>query len=564
MAVEGAVAEIDDRGPQFQPVESNGLPDPVVADSPTSLGDGPDHLADQLDEQVGATVGVGGTDRTQSSRRGRFRRWAPILGGARRSVLDQVPLEADRFTDLLPLLVAVAMVSGISMAFAIATGVLPGEPAAWYVAIPVALLWMALIFLVDRALTASMKSTRSARRLLAVFIPRILIAAVIGAVVSGPLVLQVFARDIQQEMLNDNLTQGTQQSGQLDAGPEKQRLDRAAEELKNLQDQAATGKIPGVESESQATRDARERVTTLEGQVEDQQKEYEKRQKIYACSVNATAPDVPGCVRGADISKQRLRDDRDRAGDTLSALQEELAQTRSTLAAAEGADKERAAPEAERNREDAKAHLPAAEAEYKSALADYTAKSEAITTTNDEAVGLIAQIRALERLQSRDQMVRVLHWLVAALFFLVELMPVLVKTFRSWGDPNPYELAETATTTSAAARRRFEQAVLDDQLAHDRQRLSDQLEHQLEDERLHREARAAATLAVEQDMLDREISIGREQNARVAARMETVVGRALDEWEREVDRLLAATPAPLLPPVASTEGQAGWAPGGRL
>ena len=84
-----------------------------------------------------------------------------VFGGARASVLAKVPAEADRFTQMLPLLVATAILSGISMAFAVATGVFPGQSFAWYAAIPVAVAWAALIFIVDRALTASMKSTKS-------------------------------------------------------------------------------------------------------------------------------------------------------------------------------------------------------------------------------------------------------------------------------------------------------------------------------------------------------------------------------------------------------------------
>lgn len=541
VAVERSVAEVDDSGLQSQLVGPDRDPaEPATDESRIVHVDPP---ANGMDQALGHTRATDGTA-PNGPELSRFRRRAAILGGARGNILDRVPLEADRFTDLLPLLVAVAAVSGISMAFAIATGVLPGEPAAWFAAVPVALLWMALIFLVDRALTASMKSTRDIRTLAAIFIPRILIAAVIGAVVSGPLVLQVFARDIQQEMFNDNLAQGTQQSELLDTGPEQERLDDAREELANLRDQAATGNIVGVESSvSQATLDARERVATLEGQVALQREAYQSAQAIYSCSVDSSAPWVEGCVRDADVSFQRLYNDREAAAAGLSSLEGQLAQAQSTLAAAEETDSVKAASAAELNRSDAEARIPAAEAEYEAARSAYSAKSQAITATNAQAVGIIAQIRALERLQSRDWMVAGLHWLVGILFFLIELMPVLVKTFRSWGDPNPYELAETASTTAAAAQRAYEQGVMDDRLAHDRQRMIDHHEHEREDEQRHREARAAATLAVEQDMLDREVTLGQEQNARVAARMETVVGHALDEWEREVDRVFAEEPA---------------------
>lgn len=471
-----------------------------------------------------------------------------VLGGARASVLNKVPEEADRFTQMLPLLLATAVLSGVSMAFAVATGVLPNEPLAWFVAIPVAVLWAALIFIVDRALTSSMKSTKSRGRLAMAAAPRILLAALIGVVVSGPLVLQIFANDINQEMVNINLEQGTTQTEQLGEGPAKERLDRAREELNALRQQAQTGLIDGVESASQSTIDARERVTTLQEQVEAQRVRLAKATALFVCERNGKPP-VEGCTgqagQGDGYARAVAAMKREEAA--FDQLSRQLEDAQGALAAAEEGDATNTESAAATNRAEAEASLPVAQTEYDEALAAYTALSKKVNDANAGAIGLIAQIRALEHLQAREVSVMFLHWAIAALFFAIELMPVMVKMFRSYGDPNPYELAEEAESVFASAQFRHNSHVQTDQLDHERALQLDSLEHERAEERRGFEARSQAVRAVEQDMLDREVRIGIEQNERVASQMQVVVGQALDQWQLEVQRVFEQGQAQLGP-----------------
>src|SRR5690606_35569916 len=111
-----------------------------------------------------------------------------ILGGADGPILDRVPGEAPRFVQMFFVLLGTALVSAISMLFALTTGV---QVAIW-VAVPLALVWAAIIFNLDRFLTSTMSSTRSVGKLIALALPRVAMAALIGFLVAEPLVLQVF------------------------------------------------------------------------------------------------------------------------------------------------------------------------------------------------------------------------------------------------------------------------------------------------------------------------------------------------------------------------------------
>jgi len=86
--------------------------------------------------------------------------------------------------------------------------------------------------------------------------------------------------------------------------------------------------------------------------------------------------------------------------------------------------------------------LPAARAQYESALTAYNDRASSVANGNAGAVGLLSQISALERLSEREPTLRWAHWLIAALFFMIELLPVLVKVLTGFGGPSLYEKAE--------------------------------------------------------------------------------------------------------------------------
>ena len=80
-----------------------------------------------------------------------------VLGGAEGEVLDDVPSETPRFVQMFFVLVGTALVSALSMGFALVTGV---QVAVW-AAVPLAIIWALIIFNLDRFLTSTMRSTRN-------------------------------------------------------------------------------------------------------------------------------------------------------------------------------------------------------------------------------------------------------------------------------------------------------------------------------------------------------------------------------------------------------------------
>ncbi|MFS0894374.1 DUF4407 domain-containing protein [Microbacterium sp. 179-I 3D3 NHS] len=369
----------------------------------------------------------------------RMRRLA-ILGGAEGEILDRVPGETPRFVQMFFVLAGTALVSAISMLFALTTGV----QAAMWLAIPLALVWALIIFNLDRFLTSTMTSTRNVWKLIGLAIPRVIMAAIIGFVVAEPLVLQIFHNDIAREVASTNIIQSQSDQEALESGPEKIALDAASDRVAELENQAATGIVAGTESSSATESAAQATVDDLTAKMAEQQTVIDQARALYQCELTGEgAGTVPGCtgVNGEGASSDAAEAQLAEAQQTYDALAAQLRTANEELAAAGTAAKENTSASEEQNREQAQDQLPAARDTYEQALAAYNARADAVAQGNAGATGLLSQISGLNRLSEKEPTILWAHILIAALFFMIELLPVLVKVLTSFGDPTLYEKA---------------------------------------------------------------------------------------------------------------------------
>ena len=364
-----------------------------------------------------------------------------VLGGADNDVLDEVPEEVPRFVQMFLVLAGTALVSALSMMFALLTGV----RVSIFLAIPLALVWGLIIFNLDRFLTSTMRSTKNLFRLLGLALPRVIMAALIGVVVAEPLVLQIFQNDITREVNSTNVTQALSDQDAVTNGPEKQALDAATAQVSALENQAATGIVTGTSSTSAESAAAQQTVDQLTQQLAAQQTVIDQARAVYQCELTGQgAGTVPGCtgLAGEGASSDAAQAQLQQAQSAYDSLSAQLQQAQSTLAAANTAGTEAAASTADANKQQAEDQLPAARTQYEAALAAYNARAESVADGNAGAVGLLSQITALERLSDREPVLRWAHYLIAALFFMIELLPVLVKVLTGFGGPSLYEKAE--------------------------------------------------------------------------------------------------------------------------
>ncbi|MGO2746068.1 DUF4407 domain-containing protein [Microbacterium sp.] len=363
-----------------------------------------------------------------------------ILGGADGEILDRVPGETPRFVQMFFVLAGTALVSAISMVFALTTGV----GAVIWLAVPLAIVWALVIFNLDRFLTSTMTSTRNVLKLIGLALPRVIMAMIIGFVVAEPLVLQVFHNDINREVAATNIVQAQSDQDALESGPEKVALDEASERVAALENQAATGIVAGTDSSSASESAAQATVDDLTAKMADQQGVIDQARALYQCELTGEgAGTVPGCtgVSGDGASSDAAQAQLGQAQQTYDALAAQLRDANAGLESAGTAAKENTSSSETRNRDEATSKLPAARDSYDQALAAYNARADSIAQGNAGATGLLSQISGLNRLSEKEPTILWAHWLIAALFFMIELLPVLVKVLTSYGEKSLYEKA---------------------------------------------------------------------------------------------------------------------------
>src|ERR1700683_4425738 len=171
-----------------------------------SIGDEQMGCGDERRARQGAEIG----GRAVITRAGDFMAW---LGGGDRETLQQVPQERARFVQMAGVLLTTAAIAVVSMTFALHDGV--KAPLAPSVILGVG--WGVVILTLDRFLVLSMGSTRDRQRLVFIPLPRLALAVVLALVISTPLVLRIFASDINQQLFIMQQKESRQEAA-LEAG----------------------------------------------------------------------------------------------------------------------------------------------------------------------------------------------------------------------------------------------------------------------------------------------------------------------------------------------------------
>src|SRR3954468_10105901 len=130
-------------------------------------------------------------------RRGRIGGGLAVLAGARPDVLAAAPGARARFVALGGVLLSTGGLAAVSAAFAVhmALGVW------WPLALLVGLGWGTVVVNLARMLLVGMAHDASLKRNVAMAVPRVGLALVLGVVVATPLTLQVFHREIDTQIV---------------------------------------------------------------------------------------------------------------------------------------------------------------------------------------------------------------------------------------------------------------------------------------------------------------------------------------------------------------------------
>ena len=465
---------------------------------------------------------------------GDFLAW---LGGGDLKILAQAPgYERTRFMQMAIVLLTTSGIGTLSMIFALHDGV----HTSLAVAIIGGLVWGFIILNLDRFLVLSMGHSRDLKRLLLMALPRLALAAVISIVVATPMTLHIFAKDIQNEMVQVNASESQQVAAQqLKTGPAT-RADALATRI-NTDKQILAGHLQGTVSNPEVTF-WQGKVNALTPQVKQAQTAMDIAQAAYQCEVDGSGPHCAGAsdLQGngplAKLKKTEFEQDQATYQSLNSQLQSDLQQLSSAQSAAEQASGQTL----QQQQAQAKAELPGLESQYNRLEAQVASNENQAQSAVEGNTGILAQLQDLSTAGAKDPILGVAQWIVTLLFFCIEILPVMVKVLLNIGPLSTYETL----------------------LKNEEDIITDRAKLTRVTRRRDAEREADKQIAIDEDMRRREEDLGKKANKHVADYMEAILDVALAEWSRQVQAQLGGQlpPGSLPGPAGPVAGQGRPAP----
>lgn len=431
------------------------------------------------------------------------------LAGARPEILEKAPGEQPKFTTLGAVLVATSIMAAVSAVFALTTTV----GLHWSAAVAVGLVWGLIILNLDRLLIVTMTREDGAWRNILVALPRLLLAVILGAIISMPLVLRIFQPEINAELVQ-------LRAENIKANQEKINSDENFKRIPGLEAEVARldGIASGRTSQSPSTDPLVMELTT---KVQAKQSEYDTAEQAVICEVEGDRDCGSGRVgRGPAAAEKVII--RDRALRELNELKTQLADA--TRLAQERIDADSANVRGNAERELA---LKRAELDLiRTAKADLEQQS---VDTQGKPPGMIEQLRALERLSDTGTLTAA-RWALFALFAAIEILPVFAKLLSLLGKESVYD---------RLLRNRDEDALATESAESTWKR--DRAMAEMEAQRVSADAEAAIhkgtteafrdmTLQIERDRAAMNADAGRRQTANLVKEQEKIANRHIELW----------------------------------
>ena len=349
-------------------------------------------------------------------RRGRIGNALALLAGARPDVLAAAPGARAKFVALGGVLLSTGGLALVSMAFAVhmALGVW------WPVALLAGLGWGLVVVNLDRMLMVGMTHDSSVRRNLVLAVPRIGLALVLGVVIATPLTLQIFAKEIDTEIVTMQAEAADAYQASLTADSRFAGLPELEERIATEEAIVASGGVADaglavIRAEVTAGQDALDSALAVS-------RELEARAQ---CELDGS------CGTGDAGTGQAYLEAR-AAADAQQAV---------VLAARAELD---GAVDAASSAESRSASMAAASLETDRAeLARLTAEQERLQAAfdgeNEDAGGLLMRLAALDRLGDRNGTLAAAQFMLSLLFMSVEILPVLMKLLLNFSPPTAYD-----------------------------------------------------------------------------------------------------------------------------
>ncbi|WP_369140985.1 DUF4407 domain-containing protein [Modestobacter versicolor] len=421
------------------------------------------------------------------------------LAGARLDVLQVAPGSRAKHVALGGVLLSTGALAAVSAAFAVHMAL--GAP--WAVALVIGIGWGLVIVNLDRMLLVGMAHDSSVVRNVAMAVPRIALAVLLGTVISTPLTLQVFDKEIDATIVTLQAEAADEFTTELDADARYAQMPALQERIATAQAVLAGGGATDPNADP--------RVTAATADRDAKQTAYDAAQATYREMQAKAQCELDGsCGSGEAGPGDAYQTAAAAAAQQASVVADAKAQlddAEGTLLDARTAAGSDAASNGARSVSMAEADLATDQAALAALTSSRAAEVAAFEAQNSESDGLLARLEAMDRLAEDRPAAGTAHLMLFLLFLSVELLPILMKTLVNFSEPTSYDKLE---------KMRDDEDVAAETIRRDgRQRAV--------------QARADLVVAAETDRMAREIiereAAAREEAARREARRQARRGR---------------------------------------
>ncbi|MFN3556888.1 MAG: DUF4407 domain-containing protein [Bacteroidales bacterium] len=300
-----------------------------------------------------------------------FRNFFWFCSGAHIALLKRCPTESSKYAGIGGTVLSTGVFAAISSSYALYT--VFRQP---WIAIGFGLVWGSMIFNLDRYIVSSMKKRSHFLRELGMAFPRLMLAVLLAFVISKPLELKIFEREILRE------------------------IDQKKTQQLQLTKEAVFESFPEIEEKQQQVAELRREIILKEEFRNQKQTEYDWER--FGVATSGTSG-IPGIGRNARLKEQQLEEARQDLMETRRRNQEKIDQL----------EKEIAVLYENRSR-----HIELQQA------------------TIDNYDGFAARIDALGALTRQSRAIYLANLFIILLFIAVETAPILVKLISPRG---PYD-----------------------------------------------------------------------------------------------------------------------------
>jgi hypothetical protein len=347
--------------------------------------------------------------------------------GADLEILNQVPIEKSKYFGIGGTIIFTALMASFAGGYAFFTAFKNT-----YLALPFGIFWGSLIFNLDRYIVASFgvgdgKKTISKQELIEAA-PRLAMAIILGFVISTPLELKLFEKEINVEIQNIIGEERTK----LDDGqkPILRIISSKKTEIQKLKDEQNSYESKA-EDLSKKTTIEDQQIKFIESQLSLLNSEIQNNQKKYNYYNGIALNTNNDFVRVNAIRKKSIYNNTKNYKKKAELINKinELQNSKLT----------RGQEYFDQAKESRKSNQPKIEALEK----EITILNDKIGRSRDENEeiskqysGLMARLEALSRLTDKYTILFIVKWLISILFVFIEIAPILFKMMTERG---PYD-----------------------------------------------------------------------------------------------------------------------------